>query len=314
MKRINESEPNKKLPLPLVIGDENDFLDKLERKSTKLSLLAKRDDFEIIHQVIAKDKIFMIQAEKDSFEFYYLLEGKIQEQSSAKVLTPGNFITVQGAVQEKYFKTLTECKLLMLSTVSVFNYLEEQFKELITLNKKVESKDKHTSNHSNRLQKLSLKVGEVLELSSQQLFVLGFAAFLHDIGKIEINSDILTKPGRLTAEEWEEMKKHPALGRDIILKYLNEGFYRDVAEIVHQHHEKYNGTGYPQGLSGDEIMIEAQILTLVDAYDAMTNNRPYNHPRNKEKALAEIKRCKGSHFSPQVVEAFLQVVQNQDAE
>lgn len=309
MKRINKREPYEKPPF--LIGDENDFLDKLERESTKLSLLAKRDDFEIIHQVIAEDKIFMIQAEEDSFEFYYLLEGKVQEQSTMQIITPGNFITVQGYVQEKYFKTLTKSKFLMLSTFSVFDSLEEQFKELITLNEQVEDKDQYTSAHSTRLQDLSLKIGEQLGLTSRQLFILGYAAFLHDIGKIRIDSEILSKPGRLTEQEWEEMQKHPALGREIILEHLKEGFYRDVAEIVHQHHEKYDGTGYPQGLKGEEIMIEAQILGLVDAYDAMINNRPYHYPLSKEAAIAEIRRCKGGHFSPQVVEAFFQIKQDQ---
>ena len=103
------------------------------------------------------------------------------------------------------------------------------------------------------------------------------------------------------------MKKHPQWGRDLILDHLSSSFFTRVAEIVHQHHERYNGTGYPQGLEGDEILVEAQILAAVDAYDAMIHGRPYQDNVPREEALQEIKRLQGAQFSPGVVKAFLEV-------
>ncbi|MGM0420425.1 MAG: HD-GYP domain-containing protein [Bacillota bacterium] len=295
----------KYLNLPIMIGNQEDYLDILKRESTQLSLIAKKDNIEVIQQIIAPDKVFMLKTEEDSFEFYYILEGEIQNQTTHRVLTAGNFITVQGEIEGEYFKTLTQCKLLLFSTNPIFDSLQKQFTELIALNEQVKTKDKQTDSHCTRLQNLSLKTAEIMKLSNRKLFTLGYASFLHDIGKIEIDPRILTKPGDLNKEEWEEMKTHSSKGREIILEYLKEGFFKEVAEIVHQHHEKYDGSGYPRRLSGNDIMIEAQILSVVDAYDAMTSERPYQKARSRVEALEEIERCSGSHFSPPVVKAFI---------
>ncbi len=299
---------DKVFSIPMFIGDEDDHLDKIERNTTSLSLLAKNENFEIVNQVIAKDKMFMISSEGNSFEFYYILEGKIKVKKSGKILGPGNFISTEGETEENYFKTLKESKLLLVSTVPIFDDLQKRYKELIELNDKVEIKDQETREHCRRLQNLALKVGEELGLDDNQLFSLGYASFLHDIGKIGIDTRILTKSESLSDEEWEEMKKHTFLGRDIVSDYLKEGYYRNVAEIIHQHHEKYDGTGYPSGLKGEEIMIEARILTVVDAYDAMTSERPYKDEMSKEEALTEIAICKGTHFCPKAAEAFIKVL------
>ena len=297
---------DKVFSIPMFIGDEDDHLDKIERNTTSLSLLAKNKSFEVVDQTIVKDKIFMISSDDKSFEFYYILEGKIKNKETDKILKSGSFISVQGEVNESYFKTIEDSRILLVSTVPVFDSVEKRYKDLIDLNDKVSVKDQETREHCKRLQELSLKTGENLGLNDRQLFSLGYASFLHDIGKIKIDSKILTKPESLTPHEWEEMKKHSEIGKELIGDYLSEGYFKDVAEIVYQHHEKYDGTGYPQGLEGEEIMIEARILAIVDAFDAMTNQRPYQRKINREEALEEIKNCKGGHFCPKVVDAFLE--------
>ena len=291
-------------PLSLVIGDESDYLDKIERKTTSLSLIAQNDDLEVIHQVIVEDRVFMIKTEENAFEFYFILDGKVKSKDTEEILKKGNFISVNGEVDETYFKTLEKTELLIFSNSPVFNNAEKRFNELIALNEKVLNKDLETKEHCTRLHWLSLKTAEELDLRDKQLFNLSYASFLHDTGKIEIDSGILNKPGSLNDEEWKEMKTHCVKGKNIILKYLKEGHYKDVAEIVHQHHERYDGKGYPQGLKGDEIMIEAQILTVVDSYDAMTNERPYQDKLSRQEALKELEECKGGQFSPEVVDAF----------
>ena len=303
---MDKFNDDKRFSIPMVTGGKEDFLDKIERKSTSLSLKAKNNNLEVIHQIISKDKMFMIKSEEDAFEFYYILEGKIKNNETGEILIADNFISVQGEVEEAYFKTIEETKLLLLSNVPIFNGVEKRFNELIALNDKVLHKDQETKEHCTRLHELSLITAEKLGLKDKQLFTLGYASFLHDIGKIDINHEILTKPGSLTDEEWEEMKTHSLKGSNIILEYLKEGYFEDVARIVYQHHERYDGKGYPQGLKGDEIMIEAQILTVVDAYDAMTSERPSQERLSREYALKELKVCKGKQFSPEVVEAFLE--------
>jgi len=294
-------------PISMIIGDENDYLDKIERKSTSLSLISQNDDLEVIHQIIIKDREIMIKTEEDAFEFYYILDGKIKRKDTDEILTKGNFISVNGKINETYFRTLEKTELLVFSNVSIFSNAEKRFNDLITLNQKVLNKDQETKEHCTRLYQLSLKTAEELGLNDKQIFSLSYASFLHDIGKVDINSEILNKPGNLNDEEWQEMMTHCEKGKDIILEYLKEGHYENVAEIVHQHHERYDGKGYPQGLKGDKILIEAQILTVVDAYDAMTNERPYQDRLSRQEALKELEKCKGGQFSPEVVEAFLKI-------
>lgn len=171
----------------------------------------------------------------------------------------------------------------------------------------MQKKDQQTDEHCTRLQKLSRRTGERLGLKEEQLFALDYASFLHDIGKSKIPASVLRKPGKLTNEEWELMRQHPGWGRDLILKHLHRYFFEHVANIVYQHHERYDGRGYPRGLTGEDILIEAQILAVVDTYDAMTSDRPYQKARERGSALQELKRCAGSQFGPRAVEAFLAV-------
>ena len=302
---MNRFENEKGFPISMVIGDKDDYLDKIERNTTSLSLLAKNDNFEIVDQTIVKEKIFMIHSDDNAFEFYYILDGKIMNKETGEILDSGSFISVQGEVNEAYFKTVEDSRILLVSTVPVFDSVEKRYNDLISLNDKVKVKDQETREHCKRLQELSLKTGEELELNDDQLFSLGYASFLHDIGKINIDSDILNKPGSLNSSEWGEMKKHSMIGKELIREYLKEGYFKDVAEIVCQHHEKFDGSGYPKGLKGEEIMIEARILTVVDAFDAMTSQRPYQDKISGKEALTEIKSCKGKHFCPKVVEAFI---------
>jgi HD-GYP domain-containing protein (c-di-GMP phosphodiesterase class II) len=125
---------------------------------------------------------------------------------------------------------------------------------------------------------------------------------LHDIGKIGIPDAILLKPGPLTPEEWKIMRTHPEIGKRVI---ENIPFLRGAVPIVYSHHEKWDGSGYPRGLRADEIPVGARIFSVVDAFDAMTFDRPYSKAISFDAAKAELKRCAGAHFDPSVVEAFL---------
>lgn len=135
--------------------------------------------------------------------------------------------------------------------------------------------------------------------------MLLYGAYLHDIGKINVPQEILVSEKPLNDEKWEQMKKHPRDGAEIVRKIKN---FDEVAEIVQQHHEKYNGTGYPDGIKGEDIHFLARVLTLADSFDAMTSKRPYQKIKTFEEAFEEIRKCKGTHFDPQLAEIFIAAI------
>lgn len=169
----------------------------------------------------------------------------------------------------------------------------------------IDARDHYTHSHSENVARYAVAVATELGLSAKEIETIREACELHDLGKIGIEDSILTKPSGLTNEEWEQIKRHPAIGAQILepLTFLN-----DVIELVMQHHEHYDGTGYPQGRRGDDILIGARIIHLVDSYEAMRSARSYRKiPRTKLEAIEEIKRNNGTQFDPKVVEAFLKV-------
>jgi response regulator RpfG family c-di-GMP phosphodiesterase len=169
----------------------------------------------------------------------------------------------------------------------------------------IEVKDVYTGGHGDRLVDLATSIAERLGVTSDEKVWLKYAAALHDIGKIGIKETILTKPGKLTVEEYEEMKSHPAKGAEILKEVK---FLAPVVPIVYHHQERYDGKGYPAGLAGDQIPIGARIVAVLDAFDAMTTNRPYRKGLPHATAVNELRRHSGVQFDPQVVEAFIQVL------
>ncbi len=168
-------------------------------------------------------------------------------------------------------------------------------------------KDDITKGHTDRVAQLCQRVAEELMLSKDKITNLLLLAEVHDLGKIGIPDKILFKPGKLNDEEWEIMKKHTEIGYRIAKSSPD---LSSVAELILKHHERWDGKGYPLRLKGEEIPIECRILSVVDSFDAMTNQRPYNVPKTIDEAVEEIKRCSGSQFDPKVVEAFVKVIQN----
>ncbi len=173
---------------------------------------------------------------------------------------------------------------------------------LNALLKTLQAKSYETEEHTMHMQQAALKIGEKLELPDLELSRLKLIITLHDIGKINISEEILTKEGPLTAEEWEEVKKHPETGYRIAR--ATEDFTH-VAEDILAHHEHWDGSGYPQGLKGKEIPLLARITSIVDSYEVMVNGRPYKKALSPEEIKEEFKRCAGTKFDPELVAIFL---------
>jgi putative nucleotidyltransferase with HDIG domain len=175
----------------------------------------------------------------------------------------------------------------------------------------LETRDAETHGHSERVVTFSLRLGREYGLTAQEMKSLEFGSLLHDIGKIGVPDAILRKPAKLTDEEWIRMREHPIHGQQILrgIKFL-----QGAAKVVAQHHEKWDGSGYPLGLVGDDIDICARIFSVADAFDAITSDRVYRKGRSYEAAAAELGEWSGRQFDPKVVEAFHRVPQEDWAE
>lgn len=166
----------------------------------------------------------------------------------------------------------------------------------------LDARERSTGEHSKRVREFALILAHEMNLSSSEIEDISHGTLLHDIGKIAIPDSILLKPGKLTEEEWVIMKSHAQVGHNIL---QSSERLAGAAEIILSHHEKFDGSGYPRGLKGEEICLGARIFAVVDAYDAMRSIRVYKDSISEELALEEMLRCNGAHFDPSVVEVFL---------
>ncbi|HUI92272.1 MAG TPA: HD domain-containing phosphohydrolase [Chitinivibrionales bacterium] len=171
----------------------------------------------------------------------------------------------------------------------------------------VEAKDRYTHGHSENVMKYTVVIAKHLGLSDAEIENVKYAGLLHDIGKIGVSELILNKPGRLTPSEFDEIKKHPSLGANII---ADVPFLRPLVPMVFHHHEFYDGNGYPDGIKGEDIPFGARILSVADAYEAMTSDRPYRRSLSQQAALEILVAGKGKQFDPKMVDTFKEILQS----
>ncbi|MDI3534945.1 MAG: hypothetical protein PWQ82_1310 [Thermosediminibacterales bacterium] len=183
--------------------------------------------------------------------------------------------------------------------------IEQKIETLLSV---LKVKDSFTYVHTQRVAELSTMLAEKIGLSENQIITIKHGAMLHDIGKIEINRSILNKSERLTKEEWNILKQHPVWGAEIA-KSIN--LVKAGLPAIMFHHERWDGKGYPNGLKGEEIPLEARIICIADSFDAMTSHRPYRNALTIEQAIHELNRCRGTQFDPYLLDYFIPIIKNQ---
>ena len=209
-----------------------------------------------------------------------------------------------------YLNTLISETAIALDNARMFTDLEKTNIELVsayeaTLEgwaRTLEMRDRETEGHSQRVLGLTLRLAEKMGIRGEELVHIRRGSLLHDIGKIAIPDSILQKPGPLTDDEWKTMRRHPSIAYEMLSSIH---FLEPALEIPYSHHEKWDGSGYPQGLRGEEIPISARIFAIIDVWDALSSDRPYRKAWSEEKVIAHIKEQSGTHFDPKVVEKFI---------
>jgi HD-GYP domain-containing protein (c-di-GMP phosphodiesterase class II) len=170
-------------------------------------------------------------------------------------------------------------------------------------------RDKETEGHTQRVTEMTIRLARAMGLNDQEISQIRRGALLHDMGKLGVPDDILFKPDKLNDAEWAIMRQHPQYAYDMLCSI---DYLKPALDIPYSHHEKWDGTGYPQGLKGEQIPMAARLFAIVDVWDALQSDRPYRAGWPKEKVLDHIRSLSGTHFDPQVVELFLRVMQEDD--
>ncbi len=182
---------------------------------------------------------------------------------------------------------------------------------LSMLSRAIEARDPYTRGHSTRVTELAEAVAQRLGWSEERIASLRVGGPLHDIGKLAVSDEVLCKEGRLDDDELAQIREHPKIGAKLLLRVTA---LREAIPYVLYHHERWDGTGYPSGKAGEEIPVEARVLAIADAFDAMTSDRPYRSALSREEALAEVERCAGTQFDPKIARIFLEVFGETEAE
>lgn len=265
--------------------------------------LHKSDRLEVGKYHLKQGAIFYIDInnEPDEVKTYTVLSGQLVDLKTQKNIETGDFLLIENIPDlVSLYATKETILLIHAQGATGIERFEQSNQRLSALLTELQQKDHYTKEHSDRVFGLVKKMALSLGYHSRRLYNLNKAARFHDIGKLYIDDKILNKPDRLTADEFETIKKHAITGEALILNAYTE----DVFKIVAQHHERLNGSGYPLGLTGDAICEEAKILAICDCYDAMVTDRVYSKAKTHSEAISELKAGAGSLYDEKLVETF----------
>ncbi|MDI9261126.1 HD-GYP domain-containing protein [Alicyclobacillus sendaiensis] len=276
-----------------------------------ITLLGSYDGVELIRHELKRYGLmgFNPSTVPNAFEGLIIVKGvlRITTGNHTEIVGPGSLVAMRPVEDDVCVIALEESEFIYITSFSLFTWYKEWVERFHEMATDIAKKDGYTASHCERIRRYSVMIGCELDLSAHDLISLSCGALFHDIGKVRIPDEILRKPGRLTPEEFDIMKMHTIYGRDMMNSPIHP-FLHVGSAVAEQHHERYDGSGYPYGLKGDEIYLPAAIVAVVDSYDAMTSERPYQRPKSKEEAIDEIRSLRGKLYDPRVVDAFLKVV------
>lgn len=284
-------------------------MERVELRNLRMDLLATWDGTEVIRQFFPKGTDFGLRPQEgwSALECLYILEGEALWSTDERTirLGPGDSLIGTPVQEPCILRTKTDLIALYVCSQPTFHEISGQVTYLQQLAISVEKKDGYTKDHCGRIQDLAVAVGKRLGLTPERQYNLLHGAFLHDVGKVGIPDEILLKPGKLTPEEWQIMQQHPTIGS----RMLADSVVAPAAPIVAQHHERFDGSGYPLGLKGEAISLEARIVAVVDSFDAMTTDRVYRPGMPVAAALSDLQRNAGTLYDPAVVQQFIEVIE-----
>ncbi|WP_157077386.1 HD-GYP domain-containing protein [Robertmurraya korlensis] len=291
--------------------NEKDFIETVTIKGLQVSLVASSPTAEVIHHRLESGTNWALEPEEgwNALEYLIVLKGKLRTlpiEESGQTINEGDSFFRHPVKELHTFQAVGLTEFLYVTSQPIFHRYSRIARDMFALVDEIEKKDGYTLNHCYRITKLSMVIGEAMGLTSEQLLKLNLGSFFHDVGKIRVPEEVLKKPGKLTSEEWTIMKQHPTIGREL-LEECTIPVLASVAEVVEQHHERYDGKGYPKGLTGEEICIESAIISVVDSFDAMTTDRVYQKRRSTDYAIEELLRCRGTMYHPDVVDKFIEL-------
>jgi len=253
---------------------------------------------------LEKNKHFSIKETIDYNIKQLLIVPIIIENKVIGVISLDNVFYIKDIIN--LLESFSEHAAVAINNARLYQKIQDSYFEIVkALAQAIEAKDPYTHGHSERVMQYAVLIAQKLGLPKEKKESLKYAAILHDIGKIGVRGIVLNNPNGLTVEEYDEIKKHPLVGEGII-KPIE--LLQPIRPLIRHHHEWYNGKGYPDGLSGENIPLGARILAVADAYDAMKSDRPYRKALTKEVIIQEFERGNGTQFEPKIVKIFLELL------
>jgi HD-GYP domain-containing protein (c-di-GMP phosphodiesterase class II) len=264
-------------------------------------------DFEIFESEINAGRSIICQPyeSQDSMNAGFVLSGKLYHMNSKSFIMPGEYYIFKNLKETHYMSVEEKTRVLVVRKKCIFKEQVSVINKITSYMDKIQQKDCYTDDHCNRTGNLAVKLAIEMGVSEKIIENILYAGKIHDVGKIRIPSEVLNKPGKLSEEEFDLIKKHPQYGYDIIMESISN---KEFANIILQHHEKIDGSGYPNGLKGDQICMEAKIIAVADCYDAMTSDRPYRAALSKDTAIEELQKYAGIWYDAGVVEILTKIL------
>lgn len=276
-------------------------------KAGRFRLMVQDSDFEIFESHIHAGRSVICQPYEcqDSMNVVFVLSGKLYHMNTKSYILSGEHYTFKNLEETHHLSVEEDTILLMIRKKGFFIDQVSMTNKVTEFIDMIQKKDNYTEEHCNRTGNLAAKMATFLKLSDDIIKNVLHVGKIHDVGKIDVPIEVLNKPGKLTVEEFDFIKKHPQRGHDIIIKTMEDV---EIAKIILQHHEKIDGSGYPFGLKGDEITIEAKLILVADSFDAMTSDRPYRKAMSINDAIQELRKYSGKWYEEEIVEALVEVV------